>query len=40
MKNSIQEVKNQLVKGETLSTEQLTAIKGGCGTPTAPKRCK
>ena len=42
MKNSIQEVKNQFVKGETLSTEQLAVIKGGgaCGSPTDPKRCR
>ena len=39
MKNSIQELKNLLSKGEKLSTDKLTAIKGGCGTVTDPKRC-
>jgi hypothetical protein len=41
MRNSIKDVKDLLIKGENLSTEQLTTIKGGaCGTPTDPKRCK
>ncbi len=41
MKNSIQDLKAILVKGEKLSTEHLVAIKGGgrCGSPTDPKRC-
>ncbi len=44
MKNSIQDLKSLLTKGEKLSTEQLVAVKGGaaaacCGTITDPKRC-
>ncbi len=40
MKNSIQDLKDLLAKGEKLSTQQLLVIKGGCGSPTDPKRCK
>ena len=39
MKNSIQDLKNLLAKGEKLSMEHLAAIKGGCGTVADPKRC-
>lgn len=42
MKNSIQDLKDLLVKGEKLSIQQLLVIKGGgarCGSPTDPKRC-
>jgi hypothetical protein len=39
MKNSIQDLKNLLTKGEQISTEKLAAIKGGCGTIRDPKRC-
>ncbi len=40
MKNSIQDLKNLLTKGEKLSNEKLTAVKGGCGTVTDPRRCQ
>ena len=40
MKNSIQDLKDLLPKGEKLSTEHLVEIKGGCGTRTDPKRCR
>ena len=44
MKNSIKDLNDQLVKGEKLTTEQLSVIKGGggsaCGSPTDPKRCR
>lgn len=39
MKNSIQDLKNILTKGEKISNEKLAAIKGGCGTVADPKRC-
>ena len=41
MKNSIQELKSLLTKGEKLSNEKLAAIKGGasCGSITDPRRC-
>ena len=40
MKNSIQDLKDLLAKGEKLSAEHLVAIKGGCGSRTDPKRCR
>ena len=39
MKNSIQDLKSLLTKGEKLSNEKLVAVKGGCGTITDPRRC-
>ena len=39
MKNSIQDLKNLLTKGEKLSNEKLMAVKGGCGTVKDPRRC-
>lgn len=39
MKNSINNLNTILVKGEKLSTEQLVAVKGGCGTRKDPRRC-
>ncbi len=39
MKNSIQDLKSQLTKGEKISNEKLVAVKGGCGTITDPRRC-
>lgn len=39
MKNSIQDLKALLTKGEKLSTEKQLAVRGGCGTITDPKRC-
>ncbi len=41
MKNSIQDLKSLLTKGEKLSNEKLTDVKGGCacGSITDPRRC-
>ena len=40
MKNSIQDLKSLLSKGEKLSKEKLASVKGGCGSVTDPKRCQ
>ena len=37
---SIQNLKTSLTKAEKLSFKELTNIKGGCGSPNDPRRCK
>ena len=40
MKNSIQNLKTLLSTAEKLPIEQLNNVKGGCGSPNDPKRCR